>query len=97
METHAMAGKKHTPEQIVTKLREAEKLRSQGATIAQAARKLGITEQTLHRWKNQYGDLSRDQAKRLKELENENLKLKHMVADQALNIQALEEIAKGKF
>ena len=92
-----MAGKKHTPEQIVTKLREAEKLRSQGATIAQAARKLGVTEQTLHRWKNQYGDLSRDQAKRLKELENENLKLKHMVADQALNIQALEEIAKGKF
>lgn len=92
-----MAGKKHTPEQIVTKLREAEKLRSQGATIAQAARTLGVTEQTLHRWKNQYGDLSRDQAKRLKELENENLKLKHMVADQALNIQALEEIAKGKF
>lgn len=92
-----MAGKKHTPEQIVTKLREAEKLRSEGATIGQAARKLGVTEQTLHRWKNQYGDLSRDQAKRLKELENENMKLKHMVADQALNIQALEEIAKGKF
>jgi transposase-like protein len=97
METHEMAGKKHTPEQVVTKLREAEKLRSEGLTIAQAARKLGVTEQTLHRWRNQYGDLSRDQAKRLKELENENQKLKHMVADQALNIQALEEIAKGKF
>lgn len=54
-----MAGKKHTPEQIVTKLREAEKLRSEGAMIGQAARKLGVTEQTLHRWKDQYGDLSR--------------------------------------
>jgi putative transposase len=92
-----MAGKKHTPEQIVKKLREAEKLRAEGLTIGQAARKLGVTEQTLHRWKNQYGDLSKDQARRLKELENENQKLKHMVADQALNIQALEEIAKGKF
>jgi transposase-like protein len=92
-----MTRKKHTPEQIVTKLRQAEKLRAEGRTIAQAARELGTTEQTLHRWKNQYGDLSRDQAKRLKELENENQKLKHMVADQALNIQALEEIAKGKF
>ncbi len=92
-----MAGKKHTPEQIVKKLREAEKLRSEGLTIGQAARKLGVTEQTMHRWKNQYGDLSKDQARRLKELESENQKLKHMVADQALNIQALEEIAKGKF
>jgi transposase len=92
-----MTRKKHTPEQIVTKLRQAEALRAQGKTIAQAAKELGTSEQTLHRWKNQYGDLSKDQAKRLKELENENVKLKHMVADQALNIQALEEIAKGKF
>lgn len=92
-----MTRKKHTPEQIVTKLRQAEALRAQGKTIAQAAKELGTSEQTLHRWKNQYGDLSKDQAKRLKELENENVKLKHMVADQALNIQALEEVAKGKF
>lgn len=92
-----MTRKKHTPEQIVTKLRRAEALRAQGKTIAEAARELGTSEQTLHRWKNQYGDLSKDQAKRLKELENENVRLKHMVADQALNIQALEEIAKGKF
>ncbi|MGB1583690.1 MAG: transposase [Solirubrobacterales bacterium] len=92
-----MAGRKHTPEQIVKKLREAEKLRAEGMTIGQAAKQLGTTEQTLHRWKNQYGDLSKDQAKRLKELENENSRLKKMVADQALDIDALKELARGNF
>lgn len=92
-----MARKKHTPEQIVKKLREAEKHRAEGDTIGQAARKLGVTEQTLHRWKNQYGDLSKDQAKRLKELENENSRLKKMVAEMALDNEALKELARGKF
>lgn len=92
-----MAGRKHTPEQIVKKLREAEKLRAQGMTIGQAAKQLGTTEQTLHRWKNQYGDLSRDQAKRLKELETENGRLKKMVAEMALDNEALKELNRGNF
>lgn len=92
-----MARKKHTPEQIVKKLREVEKLRAEGDTIGQAAGKVGVTEQTLHRWKNQYGDLSKDQAKRLKELETENRRLKTMVADQALDIEALKELSRGNF
>lgn len=92
-----MAGRKHTPEQIVKKLREAEKLRAEGMTIGQAAKKLGTTEQTLHRWKNQYGDLSRDQAKRLKELETENSRLKKMVAEMALDNEALKELSRGNF
>ena len=92
-----MAGRKHTPEQIVKKLRDAEKLRAEGMTIGQAAKKLGTTEQTLHRWKNQYGDLSRDQAKRLKELETENGRLKKMVAEMALDNEALKELNRGNF
>lgn len=92
-----MAGRKHTPEQIVKKLREADRLRAEGMTIGQAAKKLGTTEQTLHRWKNQYGDLSRDQAKRLKELETENGRLKKMVAEMALDNEALKELNRGNF
>jgi transposase-like protein len=92
-----MAGRKHTPEQIVKKLRDADKLRAEGMTIGQAAKKLGTTEQTLHHWKNQYGDLSRDQAKRLKELETENGRLKKMVAEMALDNEALKELNRGNF
>lgn len=92
-----MAGRKHTPEQIVKKLREAEKLRAEGMTIGQAAKRLGTTEQRLHRWKNQYGDLLKDQTKRLKELANEHSRPEKMVADQAFDINALTERAQGNF
>jgi transposase-like protein len=92
-----MARKKHKPEEIVKKLREVEKLRAEGSTIGEAARQVGVTETTLHRWKNQFGDLSKDQAKRLKELETENSRLKKMVAEMALDNDALKELARGKF
>jgi len=69
----------------------------EGKTIPEAAKELGISEQTYHRWRNQYGGMKADDAKRLKELERENARLKRIVADQALNIDALTEIAKGNW
>jgi putative transposase len=90
-------GKKHTPEQIIHKLRQAEVELSKGATIPQAARKIGVTEHTFYRWRNEYGGLRLDQAKRLKALETENARLKKMVADQALDIEILKEAASGNF
>lgn len=93
-----MAGRRrHTPEQIIRKLREAEKLQAEGQTIPEIAKALGISENTLHRWRNQYGGMKADDAKRLKELEKENARLKRIVADQALDIDALREVAKGNF
>lgn len=89
--------KKHTAEQIVKKLRVADQLRSEGKTTAQVARQLEISEQTFHRWKNRFGDMQGDQVKRLKELEHENSRLKKMVADQALDIDALKELNRGNF
>ena len=88
---------RHTPEQIVRKLREAERLLGGGKTIPDAAKELGISEQTYHRWRNQYGGMKADDAKRLKELERENRSLKAIVADQALENRALKEIAKGNW
>jgi transposase-like protein len=92
-----MKRRHHTPEQIIRKLREAERMLGEGKTIPEAAKELGISEQTYHRWRNQYGGMKADDAKRLKELERENRELKAIVADQALENRALKEIAKGNW
>jgi putative transposase len=91
-----MKRRRHTPEQVIRKLREAERLIGEGKTIPEAAKELGISEQTYHRWRNQYGGMKADDAKRLKELERENRQLKAIVADQALEVRALKEVAKGR-
>src|SRR5436190_21871332 len=93
----AMKRRHHTPEQIIRKLREAERLLGEGNTIPEAAKQLEISEQTYHRWRNQYGGMKANGAKRLRELERENARLKRIVADQALNIDALKEVAKGNW
>jgi transposase-like protein len=92
-----MKRRHHTPEQIIRKLREAERMLGEGKTIPEAAKELGISEQTYHRWRNQYGGMKADDAKRLKELERENVRLKAIVADQALENRALKEIARGNW
>jgi len=89
--------KRHSPQQIVDKLRDAEVLLSQGMTIAQAASRLGVSEVTFHRWRNQYGGMKADEARRLKELEIENAKLKKLLAEAELDKAMLREIAKGEF
>jgi len=88
---------RHTPEQIIRKVREAERLLGEGGTIPEAAKELGISENTYHRWRNQYGGMKADGAKRLKELERENATLKRIVADKELEVVALKEIAKGNW
>jgi len=92
-----MARKRHTPEQIIRKLREAEVELAKGLTTADVVRKLEITEQTYYRWRKEYGGLRLDQAKRLKDLEKENARLKKLVADQALDNSILKEAATGNF
>ena len=92
-----MKRRRHTPEQIIRKLREAERMLGEGKTIPEAAKELGISEQTFHRWRNQYGGMKADDAKRLKELERENRSLKAIVADQALEVRALKEISRGNW
>ena len=92
-----MKRKKNTPEQIVTKLRQAQMELGKGATVDQVSRKLGITEQTYYRWKREYGGMEVDQLARLKELERENGRLKKIVAEQAMDIDALKEIASKKW
>jgi putative transposase len=87
--------RRHTPEQIIRKLREAERLLGEGKTIPEAAKELEISEQTFHRWRAQYGGMKADDVKRLKELERENVSLKAIVADQALEVRALKEVARG--
>ena len=86
-----MKGKKHTPEQIIAKLREAEADLNAGQGMGQVVQKLGISEATFHRWRNQYGGMKSAAAKRLKDLEQENLRLKKAVADLALDKQILKE------
>jgi transposase-like protein len=92
-----MSRKRHTPEQIIRMLREAEVELAKDQTAVEVARKLGITEQTYYRWRKEYGGLRVDQAKRLKELEKENARLKKLVADQALDNAILKEVVSGKF
>jgi len=91
------ARRRHTPEQIIRKLREADRLLGEGQEVALVAKQLEVSEQTLHRWRLQYGGLKADDAKRLKQLERENGKLKRMVAEQLLEIDALKEVAKGNW
>ena len=90
-------GKKFTAEQIIGMLREAEVHWAEGKTFAEAARKLGVTEQTYYRWKREYGGLRSDQAKRLKDLEKENARLKRLLADAELDKAILREAASGNF
>ena len=92
-----MKGRKHSPEQIIRKLREADRMLAEGKTRAEVAKALEVTEWTISRWRNQYGGLKGDDAKRLKELEKENARLKRIVADQTLDIDMLKEIARGKY
>lgn len=92
-----MKRTRHSAEQIINKLREADAMLSAGRTVAQVVQQLGVSEQTLHRWRNQYGGMKANDARRLKELEHENSRLKKIVADQALDILMLKEVAKGEF
>ncbi len=92
-----MVKKSHSPEQIINKLREAEILLNQGASVGEACRKIGITEQTYYRWRKEYGGMRVEQAKRLKELEKENARLKKLVADISLDNAILKEVAEGNF
>ena len=92
-----MKRRRHTPEQVIRKLREAERLLGEGKTIPEAAKELGISEQTYHRWRNQYGGMKANDAKRLKELERENSSLKAIVADKELEVRALKEVARGNW
>jgi transposase-like protein len=92
-----MRRKRHTAEQIVRKLRDADAQLAAGATIADVSKKLGVSENTFHRWRKQYGGMKSDQAKRLRELEKQNSRLKKLVAEQALDIDILREVAQGKF
>jgi putative transposase len=92
-----MAKKEYTPEQIINKLREAEILLSQGSSIVEASRKIGITEPTYYRWRKEYGGMRVEQARKLKELEKENARLKKLVADLSLDNSTLKEAARGNF
>ena len=92
-----MPRKKHTPEEIVAKLRQVDVLVSQGAPVADAVRQIGITEVTYYRWRREFGGLKLDQVKRLKELELENARLRKVVSDLTLDKLILKEAARGNY
>ncbi len=92
-----MPKKRHSTEEIIGKLREVEVLVGRGGTLGDAVRSIGVTDQTYYRWRKEYGGLKMDQAKRLKELERENTRLRKAVADLTLDKQILSEVAKGNF
>ena len=92
-----MKNRRHSPEQIIRKLAEGDKLLNQGQTVEEVSRHLEITESTWHRRKNQYGGMKANDAKHLKELEKENQRLKRIVADQLLDIDMLKFLSEGKF
>ncbi len=92
-----MARKRYSSEQIIGYLREAEVLLAKDSTIGQVCKKIGVTEQTYYRWRKEYGSLSVDQAKRLKEVEKENTRLRKLVADLSLDKAMLKEVAEGKY
>jgi transposase-like protein len=92
-----MAKKRYTADTIIRKLREVEILQGQGKTIVQAVKHTGVTEQTFYRWRKEYGGLRIDQAKRLKELQAENARLKRAVADLTVDKQILKEVVEGKY
>jgi putative transposase len=93
----SMARKRHTAEEIVTKLRQVDVLTAQGRPVADAIRSIGVTEVTYYRWRNEYGGLKGDQVKRLKQLETENARLRRAVSDLTLDKLILAEAAKGNF
>jgi len=92
-----MAKKGYTPEQIINKLREAEILLSQGETVATVSKKIGVSAHTYYRWRKEYGGMRVDQARRLRELEQENSRLKKLVADLSLDNSILKEASRGNF
>ena len=92
-----MKRRHHTPEQIVRKLREADRMLGEGTALVEVCKHLEVTEQTYYRWRNQYGGMKADDAKRLKERGKENARLKRIVADQALDIDMLKELNRGNF
>ena len=92
-----MPKRKHTAEEIIDKLREAEVVIATGSTMAEASRRIGISEQTFYRWRFEYGGLRVDQARRLKQMETENGRLKRAVAELTLDNQILKEAAEGNF
>jgi len=89
--------KRHTPEQIVRKLREAEAKLAAGASVLEVSRELSVSEATFHRWRKRYGGMQTDAMKRLRELEKENARLKRIVAEQAVDISILREVGRGNF
>ena len=91
-----MKRRRNTPEQIVRKLREADRLLGEGKAVPEVAKALEVSEATYHRWRNQYGGMKADDVKRLKELERENATLKTIVADKELEVRALKEISRGR-
>ena len=92
-----MSRKRHTPEEIVTELRQVEVLTAQGRSVAEASRSIGVTEVTFYRWRQEYGGLKSDQVKRLKELETENARLRRAVSDLTLEKLILREAASGNW
>tara|TARA_Y100001968_G_C18979712_1_gene536261 strand:+ start:78 stop:356 length:279 start_codon:yes stop_codon:yes gene_type:complete len=92
-----MARKRYTAEQIIGHLRQAEIRISEGKTVAEVVRELGVSEQTYYRWRKEYGGMEVEQLRRLKELEQENARLKRLVADQALDNAILKEVSRGNF
>lgn len=92
-----MKGRRHTPEQIVRKLHDADRLIAEGKSMAVVLKQLQVSEQTYYRWRKAYGELSPDEARRLKELESENRRLKKLVADKELELDVMREIARGNF
>jgi putative transposase len=96
-EDRRMAGKRHKPEEIVAKLRQVDVLISQGRSVSESIRSIGVTEVTYYRWRSEFGGLRGDQVKRLKELEAENARLRRAVSDLTLDKMILAEAAKGNF
>jgi putative transposase len=92
-----MSKRGYTPEQIISKLREAEVLLSQGATLSTVLKKIGVSDVTYYRWRKEYGGMRVDQAHRLKQLEQENSRLKKLVADLSLDNEILKEVSRGNF
>lgn len=92
-----MKRRQHTPEQVIRKLNEGQKLLAEGRSVDEVAKHLEVTPATWYRWLNQFGGMKADDAKKLKELEKENQRLKKIVADQALDMEMLKELAKGKY
>lgn len=92
-----MSGKRYSPEEIISKLREAEVLLAEGVSVGEVVRRLGVTSVTYYRWRKEYGGMKVDQAKRLKDLEKENARLKRLLADAELDKAILKEAASGNF